>query len=544
MRHRFSRRTSSLAAAALLAAVGAAPVVADRFDAAPTTTTPAAKAAAAGLPDQLDALLADSRFAGAKAGLVVRNAATGEVVYNRNGGQRFAPASNEKLLTSAAAVDTLGLDYKFRTTVHAAGTRAGTVLTGNLYLKGTGDPTINAAGFDALAAQVVAAGIKSVKGTVIADDTWFDADRIGSEWASGDEQYSYAAQISALTVAANDVNDTGIVQVGVKPGATAGTATTVTLTPATNYVTIVNNATTGAAGSAISLAVNRVHGNNTLIITGSVPAGGVTQTRLRTVEEPTGYATSLLRAALVKRGVTISANTAPRGTTPATATQVAVRDSITLRQLLPSFLKLSNNGHAEILTKAMGRKVSNQGTWAAGLAVSTTFLRTNGVDTPNLRLADGSGLSRLDLVTPEQMTVLLRAVQAKPWYATWLAALPVAGNTDPLIGGTLANRLGGTAAANNLRGKTGSMTSVSALSGYITDAGGQQLIFSMFSNDWVASSVKAIEDSVAVTLANSGAPAATLKKDIARIPKQRARTNDPTTEIDERTLECSWVKAC
>ncbi len=544
MRHRFSRRTSSLAAAALLAAVGAAPVVADRHDAARPRPRPPPRQPRPACPSSW------TRCWPTRGSPAPRLAWwCGTPTPARSSTPATAASGSRPPRTRSCSPRPPRWTPSAWTTSSGppcprAGTRAGTVLTGNLYLKGTGDPTLNAAGFDALAAQVVAAGIKAVRGTVIADDSWFDADRIGAEWASSDEQFSYAAQISALTVAANDVLDTGIVQVGVKPAAAAGSAPTVTLTPATNYVKIVNNATTGAAGSGISLAVNRVHGNNTLVITGSVPAAGATETRLRAVEEPTGYATAMLRAALIKRGVTITATTTPRATTPAGATQVAVRDSITLSQLLPFFLKLSNSGHAEILTKAMGRKVSNQGTWSAGLAVSTTFLRDNGVDTANLRLSDGSGLSRLDLVTPDQMTVLLKAVQNKPWFATWLAALPVAGNPDRLVGGTLANRLGGTAAANNLRGKTGSMTSVSALSGYVTDAGGQKLVFSMFSNDWVASSVKAIEDSVAVTLANSGAPAATLKKDLARIPKQRARTNDPTTEIDERTLECSWVKAC
>ena len=541
MRARFTRRTGSLAAAAVLAAVGASPVIVDRLDAAPK---PAAQVAAAGLPEQLDALMADPRYAGGKAGLVVRNASTGAVVYSRNGNQRFTPASNEKLLTSAAAVEVLGLDYRFRTTVSAAGNRAGTQLTGNLYLKGTGDPTIQAAGFDALAAQVAAAGIKSVRGAVVADDSWFDSARIGSEWAATDEQFSYAAQISALTVAATNDLDTGIVQLAVRPAAAAGDPASVALTPATTYVKIVNNVTTGAAGSGEVLSVDRVHGQNTIVLTGSLPAGGATQTRLRTVEEPSLYAASMLRAALMKRGVTVSSTSTPRGVTPAGATQVASRDSITLRELLPLFLKLSNNGHAEILTKAMGRKVSNAGTWPAGLAAATTFLRNSGVDTANLRMSDGAGLSRLDLVTPDQVTVLLRAVQSKPWFATWYAALPIAGNPDRIAGGTLTNRMRGTAAAENLRGKTGSMTSVSALSGYVTAADGQKLVFSLLSNDWLASSVKPLEDSIAVTLANSGGATATLKRDLARLPAQRQPKNDPSTLVDERTLECSWVKAC
>ncbi|HEY3015334.1 MAG TPA: D-alanyl-D-alanine carboxypeptidase/D-alanyl-D-alanine-endopeptidase [Nocardioides sp.] len=523
---------------------GATPALADRYLApgSEQATTVAKAPTITGLDDDLDQLLNDPRLNGGHAGVVVRNATTGAIVYSRNGDKRFNPGSNEKLLTSAAAVDVLGLDYRFTTKVAFDGTRNGNTVIGNLYLKGTGDPTMQAAGYDELAAKVAEAGITVVKGSVIADDTWFDNVRLGTEWAWDDQPFAYAAQISALTVAANDVFDTGAIRVDSGPGAAVGDPAAVTLVPATNYVKIENRAVTGPAGSARTIAVDRPNGTNTLVVTGSAPLGGAVGSNLRTVSGPASYAAALFRAALVSHGVKVKKLRTSVGETPGSATQVAVKESMPLSQLLPKFLKLSNNGHAEILTKAMGRKVKNQGTWSAGLQVSSSFLSSVGVDAPNLRMVDGAGLSRQDLVTPEQITALLRAVQSKPWFSTWYDALPIAGNPDPLIGGTLRSRMVNTAAAGNVHAKTGSLTSVSALSGYVTNADGQKLTFSILTKDFLGASPKSLEDAIAVTLANSGASHAVTKRDLAKLRKPRQLRNDPTTRVDESSLECSWIK--
>jgi len=538
MRFQLGRRSGSVVVAVALSTAGAVPAVANQFQEAPPA------ASVQGLPEDLDALLADPRLNGGLAGVVVRKAATGEVVYSRSGDKRFNPGSNEKVLSSAAALDILGPDHRFSTSVSYLGSRRGPIVTGNLYLKGTGDPTMTAADYDELAAKVKAAGITRISGGLVADDSWFDRVPLGTEWAWDDEPFAYAAQISALTVAVNDVFDTGVVRVNRGPGTAVGQPADVTLVPPNNYVKLVNKAVTGAAGSASTVAVARDHGTNTIVVTGSIPLGSAPGFNLRTVNDPSLYAASIFRTALYKHGVNVvkasTVGVTPDGTTPVTS-----RQSIPLSQLLPPFLKLSNNGHAEILTKSIGRKVHNQGTWSAGLRATSTFLSSVGVNATNLRMVDGAGLSRQDLVTPTEVTALLQGVQSKPWFTTWYNALPIAGNTAPLVGGTLANRMNNTAAANNVHAKTGSLTSVSALSGYVTNAAGEKLIFSILSKDWItASGVKSLEDSIAVTLANSGGAQTAAKRDLARMPKQRDIRNDPTTRVNESMLECSWVQAC
>lgn len=475
----------------------------------------------------LDTILADPGLAGADVGLVVTTP-DGDVVYQRAPERRRQPASNAKLATSAAALEVLGPDHTFTTTVATPARRTGAVLNGNLYLKGTGDPTMLAADYDALAATVAATGTRVVTGNLTADDTWFDDIRLGLSWAWDDEPYYYNAQVSALTVSPDEDFDAGSIIVRVAPGA-AGQRPTVTTDPPTNYVRVVNNATTGPAGSSNTTTVDRVHGTNTFTITGSIPAGASAQSEWMAVWEPTGYAAALFRASLQRHGVTVLGPTV-RAATPSDARVLATRESIPLSELQVPFLKLSNNLHAEILVKSMGREVSGKGSWDAGRPVLVDALTTLGV-TGALSMADGSGLSRMDQISPAQLAQLLSGATTRPWFPAWFDALPVAGNPDRLTGGTLRSRMAGTAAEGNVHAKTGSLTGVTGLSGYVDTAGGERLVFSMLTNNTIGINAKTIEDRVAVRLAQEGGDTT-------------AATTAPRTSTHPQDLECSWLKAC
>jgi D-alanyl-D-alanine carboxypeptidase/D-alanyl-D-alanine-endopeptidase (penicillin-binding protein 4) len=496
-------------------------------------------ATASGLGTDLDTLLANSELTGANVGLVVLDADTGATVYSKLGDNLLLPASNEKLVTSAAAMSVLGPAYTFTTSVSRTGTVSGSTLTGNLYLKGTGDPTMLYSDYQALAAKVAAAGITTVSGDLVADDTYFDSVRLGPAWSWDDEPYSYDAQISALTVAPTTSYDSGSVYVTVKPG-TQGQAPTVTLTPPNSYVTIANTATTGASGTGSSISINRPHGSNTITVSGSIPVGGAAAGAELAVDNPTAYVASLFRQALAADGVQVTGGTT-YAATPYTATQLTSHSSMPLTQMLVPFLKLSNNMMAEALTKAAGRKVSNKGTFAAGVSALETAFSSFGIDYHAVKQVDGSGLSRMDLVTPDQLAQLLVKARSQSWFQTWYDALPIAGNPDPLVGGTLASRMVGTAAANNVHAKTGSETGVSALSGYVTAADGEHLVFALEENDFLPSSVKNVEDAVAVRLANYDGTADTAHQRL-RLPTEKATpfpVNDPRT-----ALECSWTHTC
>lgn len=496
------------------------------------TAAPTDSPAVTRLTSTLDTILADARLDGSQAAVVVRDATTGETLYHRNGDRRLLPASNTKLLTSAAALEILGPDYRFTTEVRTTAQQQGDALIGDLFLRGTGDPTLLQADYDALAARIAASGVDVVTGDLVGDDTWFDGVRLGREWVWEDEPYYYAAQISALTVAPDTDYDAGTAIVSVSPGATAGATPVITLTPDTGYLTVDNRAVTVDSGSS-SISIERDHGSNRVVVSGRIRAGASAVRDWVSVWEPTGYAVDVFRRALQRHGVRVLGNNRTGVAVPADARAVAEHRSMTLAELMVPFLKLSNNGHAEVLTKAIGRKVSGQGTWSAGLAAIRNFVATMGMDTAGQRQADGSGLSRWNMIPATEFVDLLSAARGKPWFDTWYAAFPVAGNPDRFVGGTLRSRMRNTPAANNVHAKTGSLTSVSGLSGYVTDADGHMLVFSILLNNYLASSVKNIEDQIAVALASFTR---------ADMVAQSVVPAAPEAPAAPEGLECSWVK--
>lgn len=488
------------------------------------------------LKQAIDTILADPRLNGAQASVLVRTANDGEVLYSRNPSTLLIPASNNKLYSSSAAMQVLGSDYKFETSLASTAAPKVGIISGDLYLKGTGDPTMQAADYDKLAADLAAKGVKLITGKLIADDTFFDDRQLGYNWGWDSNPFYYQPEISALTVAANSKFDVGALSVEIRPGA-LGQRANVTTNPGTTFVTIQNQTTTGAAGSEDTLNVERKLGVNTIVVKGSIPADSATQSVISTVSDTTGYAAKTFQDALARHGITLLNKNISRGATPANAQKLLSHNSASLSDILTPYLKLSNNGIAEILVKSMGKKLHEQGNWQNGLETELGQLGQNlGVDTSKLQFVDGSGLSNVNFTTPQMTTDLLIAVQSKPWFSTWYNSLPVAGNPDPLVGGTLRSRMRNTPAAGNVHAKTGSLDSVSALSGYVTSADGEKLVFSAMENNYIGSSVKPLEDAIAVTLAsfsrNSGVSRAALAP-------QLLQKNDTAKDSG---LECSWTK--
>jgi D-alanyl-D-alanine carboxypeptidase/D-alanyl-D-alanine-endopeptidase (penicillin-binding protein 4) len=480
-------------------------------------SAPARTVTAGDLKTDIDKILTDSRLNGATVGVTVRNANTGAVLYTRNADQQVVPASNNKLETTAAAFGILGTGYRFRTDVSARG--------GKLYLRGTGDPTLDAAAYDRLAAAVAAKGIKTVKGDLVADDSWFEGPRVGPDWDPTDFPYYYAAEISALTVTPEADLDVGTVDVVVTP-TTPGQPPSVSLTPDTGVVTIDNKATTGAAGSASTVSVDRTAGTNTIVVSGSIPADAKFDD-LATVPDPALYAADVFRRALKAHGVTVEGDIT-HGTTPRGAKVVTARKSIPLSQIATPFLKLSNNMIAETLVKEIGKKVTGHGSWTAGLPVIAKYLKTLGVDTSQVKQTDGSGLGHTNYTTATQISNVLKAAQRKSWFPVFYDALPIAGQPDRMVGGTLRSRMAGTPAAGNVHAKTGTLTGVSALSGYVKDPGGQRLIFSIVFNGYKGGAPTDLQDKIAIRLAAGASTAA-----VTSTPRRSTQN-----------LECSWTRSC
>ncbi|WP_189227631.1 D-alanyl-D-alanine carboxypeptidase/D-alanyl-D-alanine endopeptidase [Saccharothrix coeruleofusca] len=493
-------------------------------------TTGAAADVADPLTADLDRILGDSRLAASAVGLVVRDAETGDLLYSRSGRTRFQPASTAKLVTSAVALEGLGPEHRWTTDLATTAPVQGAELMGDLYLRGTGDPTTLAADYDDLAAQLAATGVRTVRGALVADDSWFDSVPLGTGWAWDDEPYYYSAQTSALTIAPDTDYDSGSVIVQVSPGVAGGPAR-VRVDPPVD-LDIRSTATTASGGS---ISVQRAHGSNVVHVSGSIAPGAGPQATYISVDDPTALVAGLFRKSLAAKGITVAGGTAFRAT-PQSARVLATHRSMTLRELLVPFLKLSNNMHAEALIKSLGRKYHGEGSWPAGVRALESLLPNLGADPLTMNMFDGSGVSRMDVLSPDLFVGLLRAARAKPWFQSWYDALPIAGMSDRWVGGTLRNRMAGTAAAGNLRAKTGSMTGISALSGYVTNADGRKLVFSLMLNNFVSSVPRDIEDAVAVRLASDRAGQAQPGLQARAVPGKSA---DPRLD-----LECSWTKSC
>jgi len=435
---------------------------------------------------------------------------TGNVIYEQNANKFVRPASNMKLYTVAAALDRLTPDYHFITSVYAKEKPDKGTVKGDLIIYGRGDPSIAARfnngdyfkGINDLADRIVAAGVKRVKGDLVGDESYFNGAPLGSGWEWEDLQWSYGAQVSALTVNDNAIDLT------VRPGDKVGAPVVITTGPPATFMTIANHATTSARGSKSDLQLYRGLGANTLEISGSSPLGDNGFTGSVAIPDPALAFETMLRDALTKRGVKIDGRlrtvdfrsgkslipfdeigSLKFGTNQPATIEIANLSSPLFSIIAAHTLKPSQNLYTEIILRTLStsqprlstQPVSrgNSSDEDTGLEVVRSFLHQAGVTDSDLALNDGSGLSRNDMITANATVQLLTYMSKHRYFAQFRDALPIAG-----VDGTLRTRMRGTPAEGNLRAKTGSLSSVASLSGYVTTAAGEHLVFSMMLNNY------------------------------------------------------------
>jgi D-alanyl-D-alanine carboxypeptidase/D-alanyl-D-alanine-endopeptidase (penicillin-binding protein 4) len=434
---------------------------------------PATDAPRAALLRRIDALLATPTLRGGIQGVLIRSLADGTTWYERNSDLLFMPASNQKLIVSAAALCILGPDWRpVSRLVRTGPIGPDRTLEGDLVLQGAGDPTLESADMTRLADAVRRAGIRRVRGRVLGDDSRFDAVRYGRGWSWDYLSDDYAAEIGALTI------DRGVVRVRVEPGRAPGELVQVALDPPDGSCTVVVEAATGPPGSAPGLTVERSLGSDVIRVTGSLPLGGPAQTVPTTIDRPARYVATVLAARLKQAGVAVDGGADETRTAPPGAVEIARLTGKPLSSLLVQLNKTSDNLIAECLLKTLGAEKGRAGSAEEGARVIGEWLASVGVDPAEVRIADGSGLSRLNGVSPRALVGILAAMHARPDAKAFFGSLPVAG-----VDGTLRNRLRGSRAANNCRAKTGYIGWVSSLSGIVTTRTGEPLAFSILMNN-------------------------------------------------------------
>jgi len=478
----FRPRASLLLAAALAACTPAAA----RTPPTAQVPAPAATPASAGtaLAASLDSIFADTLFAGANWGVEIKSLQSGRVLYQHNEGKLFVPASNMKLVTGNVALETLGPDFVYRTPVVAAGAIVNGELRGDLVIVGSGDPTIAAdfhagdarAVFRAWADSLRAHGVRRIAGRIVGDDDVFDDVPLGRGWAWDDLADYYSAEIGGLQY------NLGVVGITAAGGSGVGERPRLTMDPQTAYVRVTNSARTSASGTAEQIAVTRADTGNTFIVSGQIPADTATVRNDMAVRNNTAYFATVLRETLIAQGIAVGGAAVDQdelgpAARPAARDTLFVQTSPPLREILPGFLKPSQNQIGELLLKTMGRVLRGQGTARAGIAVVDSAARAWGLPPRKLAQADGSGLSRYNLVAPQFLITLLEHMRQSPNYQTFYAALPIAG-----VDGTLAGRMKNTPLHGNVHAKTGTVSNVRSLSGYMTTASGEPIVFSIIVN--------------------------------------------------------------
>lgn len=473
------------------------------------------------LASRIEAQINQARFAGARWGIAVVSLDSGRTLYAHDGDRLYQTASTAKLFTAALALSELGPDYRIPTRLLAGDHVRNGVLDGPLILYGMGDPTLGADRTtvdwaEHMAQQVAARGIRTVKGGLVADDSYFASPAMGSGWEATDLQSWFAVPSSALSVQENQV------EVTVTPGP-EGRPAILALDPAEAMPEIANRIVTSAHGVRNDINLYRAPGDRTLYAFGSIAARSPAQRFKLAAFDPALLAGEQLRSALARHGVTLQGGVRalhwPQNDDELREDTgvIAEVQSPPVAEILQRGLKRSQNLYLQNLLLIAG--VRAQATAMQGPSPPTGFLTTENWGLRGMRqlleqmglppgstvIEEGTGLSRRDLSTPNAMARLLSFLAAQSYSSVLLDALPLAG-----VDGTLQWRMRDTPANNHLRAKTGSMSLVHCLAGYVTTAGGERLAFAIMLNNYdpPAGAPGASRDIDAIAEMLAGLPAA------------------------------------
>jgi D-alanyl-D-alanine carboxypeptidase/D-alanyl-D-alanine-endopeptidase (penicillin-binding protein 4) len=465
------------------------------------------------LQSRINDILDKPELASAMVGIKVASLDTGKVLFEENAHKLLRPASNMKMYTVSTAIDRLTPDFKFTTSVYAGARPDNSgVIKGDLTIFGRGDPSLAARfnngdyfkAIDDLASKIVAAGVKRVDGDLIGDESYFVGPQYGAGWEWEDLTWYYGAEVTPLTI-----NDNAL-DLFIKPAPAVGKPALITTGPPDPLLMIVNKVTTAPKGTRRELSISRDLGADVITITGSIALEDKGYTGGIGISHPAMLFVYLLRSALAKRGVTVKGrsrtqnlntdvsvakNAQPIITASITATtkpaqiEIATYQSPPFSLIAAQTLKPSQNLYTELILRTLGKVVAptitdnaNPTSEDLGLETVKAFLQSAGIRPESLVLSDGSGLSRNDMITAEASVQLLTFMGRHRFAEVFRNALPIAG-----VDGTLRSRFKNTPAENNLRAKTGSLSSAASLSGYVTTAAGEKLVFSIMVNNYESS---------------------------------------------------------
>jgi D-alanyl-D-alanine carboxypeptidase/D-alanyl-D-alanine-endopeptidase (penicillin-binding protein 4) len=432
------------------------------------------------LDAQLDAAFKTPALAKAKISAVVVEVDSGKTLYARDDKAPLNAASNVKIVTSAASLSLLGPEYRWRTTVAIVGPPGGPPLpsggevSGDLYLHGSGDPTLSTEDLAAMVSDLVSLGLHKVRGSLVIDDSLFDGGYVPPAYDQKNDSTASRAPSSAASL------DSNVVGVTIIPAAAAGAPARIVVDPASPYFTVAGRVVTAGSGPAAPSVDTKEDGSHTRVnVSGRIKLGADPRTFYRRVAQPSLFLGQTLKQLLDRRGIGVG--NVRVGAAPSQGLRVlATHDSAPLAVVVQDLNKRSNNFAAEQLLRTMGAEIGGHpGSWDKGLKAVGRYLNGVGIKTGTYKMMNGSGLYDSNRFSAAQIATILRAaVHDFRISAEFLASLAVAG-TD----GTIAHRMGATLAERYVRAKTGTLANVSCLSGFAGSPGHLPLVFSILVND-------------------------------------------------------------
>jgi D-alanyl-D-alanine carboxypeptidase/D-alanyl-D-alanine-endopeptidase (penicillin-binding protein 4) len=432
----------------------------------------------AALAQKINEIIDNSEFSNARWGVVVLSLKDGRVLAARDAQKLFSPASTLKLVTTAAALDKLGEDFRWKTSVYSREKiGADGKISGDLTLYGRGAPDLSAEKLSVLADTLHKNGLRRVEGDIVGDSSFFTGNGLGDGWLWGDAQWYYGAPASALTFN-DDQIDLEVSTNGVKSEA--------------DQITIESDVKPLQNGKVEAVGIDHQPGSNSIYVWGDKQPGSAQKARIA-VPDSSLWAASELKKELEKRGITVGGKAgsadwkSKNKLDESAATELASIESKPLAEIVRTTNKNSVNLYAELMLRTLGKnfgpdapdedaKVNAlRGDDRAGIAVIKKWLAEKGIEIGESALHDGSGLSRLDVITPETMARVLNAALQIRSSEAFKNSLPIAG-TDGTMRGRLSNFAG------RIVAKTGSITYVSSLAGYAKTPD-ETLAFVIFCND-------------------------------------------------------------
>ena len=444
----------------------------------------------------------DSTFSHAHWGVLVKSLETGKVWYEQNSEKMFMPASNEKIITTAAALTKLGPSFKFATEVFYSGSIQDSVIDGNLVVRGNGDPTLYHRFFEdprevflSWAKTLDSLGIKRITGDIIGDDNLFDDVHLGNGWSYDYLDSWYAAEVGALQFNENYID------LKIYPPRTEEEQPIIVPNIKSKYFNLVNRLEPTDTGKT-DFSVRRGFGSNDIILEGEVKVGDKFYTISPSITNPTLFYSTVLKETLENSGIEISGDAKDIDDISYSVldtTKFFTYYSPPLKSILRELMKVSQNLYAETMTRVLGLVEHKKGSFKNGKKVVQEVLESFGIPKDSYRYADGSGLTRYNFISPEQLVKILTEMYNGKHKDIWIDLLPVAG-----VDGTLRNRMKGTSAQENVKAKTGTISNVRGLSGYVTTGDGEKLVFSFLVNGHLltAKDTEKITDSVLEMIAD------------------------------------------